>query len=102
MQSKEPTTLETLAANLEKLTANLETLTGNVAQFRHEVTERLDKLEGDQKETNIRLESYQRGLDGMVRMATTIVVTTGAVVILGNLSPALLTLVREFSNLATQ
>ncbi|MEN9217056.1 MAG: hypothetical protein Q6K90_07015 [Gloeomargarita sp. HHBFW_bins_162] len=58
------------------------------------INNRLDKMEA-------RLDTYQRGLDGIVRMATTIIVTTGAVVVIGNIVPAIL-MFTKFAKVATR
>ncbi len=70
MQSKEPTTLETLAATLADVITELRSINA-----------RLSTLEGKVEKLEVELTAYQKGLDGMVRMATTIVVTAGAAVI---------------------
>jgi hypothetical protein len=58
----------------------------------------LDKLEGDVKDLKVELNAYQKGLDGMVRMATTIIITAGAAVIFAPLikeiAPAIASLIK--------
>ncbi|WP_216351232.1 hypothetical protein [Leptolyngbya sp. 'hensonii'] len=46
---------------------------------------------------NYRFSMYQKGTDGMVRMATTIIMATASVVVLANLTPAIVDLVRTLS-----
>jgi hypothetical protein len=48
-------------------------------------------------ETKVELAAYQKGLDGMVRMTTTI--TTGTVMVLGNLIPSILNFVAQTAQL---
>ena len=91
MQSKEPTTLETLAATLADVIGELKN-----------INTRLDKLEGDVKDLKVELNDYQKGLDGMVRMATTIIITTGTVIVLGNLVPSVLNFVTQAAQLSAQ
>jgi len=62
------------------------------------INTRLDKLEGDVKDLKVELNAYQKGLDGMVRMATTIIITAGAAVIFAPLikeiAPAIASLIK--------
>ncbi len=62
------------------------------------INNRLDKLEGDVKDLKVELNAYQKGLDGMVRMATTIIITAGAAVIFAPLikeiAPAIASLIK--------
>jgi hypothetical protein len=51
----------------------------------------VQKLEADVKELRVELNAYQKGLDGMVRMSTTIVITAGAAVIF---APAIASLIK--------
>jgi hypothetical protein len=59
---------------------------------------KVDRLEGDVKTLKVELTAYQKGLDGMVRMATTIVITAGAAVIFAPLikeiAPAIASLIK--------
>ena len=59
---------------------------------------KVDKLEGDVKDLKVELNAYQKGLDGMVRMATTIIITAGAAVIFAPLikeiAPAVASLIK--------
>ncbi len=45
------------------------------------INTRLSTLEGKVEKLEVELTAYQKGLDGMVRMATTIIITAGAAVI---------------------
>ena len=62
------------------------------SEFQSMVITRLGTLEQEQKETNIRLEAFQKGSEGVVGMAKTIIITAGASVIfaplLRELAPA--------------
>jgi hypothetical protein len=50
-------------------------------QLREELGQKVDRLE-------YKFDTYQKGTDGMVRMATTIIIATASVVVLSSLSPA--------------
>ena len=50
-------------------------------QVREELGQKVDRLE-------YKFDAYQNGTDGMVRMATTIIIATASVVVLSSLSPA--------------
>ena len=50
-------------------------------QLREELGQKVDRLE-------YKFDAYQKGTDGMVRMATTIIIATASVVVLSSLSPA--------------
>jgi len=49
--------------------------------MREELGQKVDRLE-------YKFDAYQKGTDGMVRMATTIIIATASVVVLSSLSPA--------------
>jgi len=51
---------------------------------------------------DVELTAYQKGLDGMVRMATTIIITTGTVIVIGNLVPSVLNFVAQTSQLSAR
>ncbi len=53
------------------------------SDFQRLVLERLDKIDQDLRESNIKFDSYVKASEGMTRMATTIIITAGAVVIFG-------------------
>lgn len=46
-----------------------------------QINDHLDQLERDQRETNLRLELFQRDSEGVVGMAKTIMITAGVAVI---------------------
>ena len=50
-------------------------------QLREELGQKVDRLE-------YKFDADQKGTDGMVRMATTIIIATASVVVLSSLSPA--------------
>ena len=50
-------------------------------QLREELGQKVDRLE-------YKFDAYQKGTDGMVRMATTIIIATASVVVLSSFSPA--------------
>jgi hypothetical protein len=50
-------------------------------QLREELVQKVDRLE-------YKFDTYQKGTDGMPRMATTIIIATASVVVLSSLSPA--------------
>lgn len=56
----------------------------------NELNDRLDKQD-------YKFDAYQKGTDGRVRMATTIIIATASVVVLANLSPAINALVTALS-----
>jgi hypothetical protein len=50
-------------------------------QLRDEIGQKIDRID-------YKFDAYQKGTDGMVRMATTIIIATASVVVLSSLSPA--------------
>jgi hypothetical protein len=50
-------------------------------QLREELGQKIDRID-------YKFDAYQKGTDGMVRMATTIIIATASVVVLSSLSPA--------------
>ncbi|MGV2388287.1 MAG UNVERIFIED_CONTAM: hypothetical protein LVR29_08010 [Microcystis novacekii LVE1205-3] len=50
-------------------------------QLREELGQKVDRID-------YKFDAYQKGTDGMVRMATTIIIATASVVVLSSLSPA--------------
>ena len=50
-------------------------------QLREKLGQKVDRLD-------YKFDAYQKGTDGMVRMATTIIIATASVVVLSSLSPA--------------
>jgi hypothetical protein len=55
-----------------------------------ELGQKVDRLE-------YKFDAYQKGTDGMVRMATTIIIATASVVVLSSLSPAVAAIVTALS-----
>ena len=62
-------------------------------QLSHEVSELNDKVE----KLDYKFDTYQKGTDGMVRMATTIIIATASVVVLSSLGPAITAIVAALS-----
>ncbi|MGI0484436.1 hypothetical protein ACN4EK_03305 [Pantanalinema rosaneae CENA516] len=59
-------------------------------QLREELGQKVDRLD-------YKFDAYQKGTDGMVRMATTIIIATASVVVLSSLNPAITALVTALS-----
>jgi len=51
------------------------------SKWRDEIGQKIDRID-------YKFNAYQKGTDGMVRMATTIIIATASVVVLSSLSPA--------------
>ena len=66
--------------------------------FENQVLSRLDRIDARLDKLEIELNAYQKGFDGMVRMATTIIITAGAAVIFAPLikeiAPAIASLIK--------
>lgn len=74
--------------------AGLTQLKDEVNQLKDEVghlNEKVDKID-------YKFEMYQKGTDGMVRMATTIIIATASVVIISGLTPAFTAIVTALSS----
>jgi hypothetical protein len=54
------------------------------------LSDKVDKIE-------YKFDIFQKGTDGMVRMATTIIIATASVIVLSNLTPAISALITAFS-----
>jgi predicted nuclease with TOPRIM domain len=50
--------------------------------------DKVNRLEGQVSRLDDKFDAYQKGTEGMVRMATTIIIATASVVILAGFSPA--------------
>ena len=59
-------------------------------KLRAELGEKIERLE-------YKFDAYQKGTDGMVRMATTIIIAAASVVVLSSLSPAITAVVTALS-----
>jgi predicted nuclease with TOPRIM domain len=69
-------------------------------EFKQDVralADQVEKLDGKVEKLEYKFDTYQKGTDGMVRMATTIIIGTASVVVLSNLSPAVSALVTALS-----
>jgi len=74
-------------SELRQINTRLDKLEADIKKVEMDV----QKLEADVKELRVELNAYQKGLDGMVRMSTTIVITAGAAVIF---APAIASLIK--------
>jgi|GEM_PF-1237723 len=63
-----------------------------------EVELRFGQLDQKLEKLDYKFETYQKGTDGMVRMATTIIIATASVVVLSSLTPAITAIVTALSN----
>jgi hypothetical protein len=64
--------------------------------FQRLVLERLDKIDQEIRESNIKFDTYVKAADGMTRMATTIIITAGTVTILAPLAQSVAPAIRAF------
>jgi len=55
-----------------------------------EISQKIDRLD-------YKFDTYQKGTDGMVKMATTIIIATAFIVVLSNLTPAITAIVTALS-----
>ncbi|HIK41928.1 hypothetical protein [Thermoleptolyngbya sp. M55_K2018_002] len=70
----------------------------DVNQKFEQLDNRLEQLENQFEKLDYKFDVYQRGTDGMVRMATTIIIATASVIVLSNLSPAVNALITALSS----
>lgn len=80
-----------IRGGLIQLGVDVSQLREGVNQLREEVHQLNDKVE----KIDYKFEVYQKGTDGMVRMATTIIIATASVVVLSSLSPAVTAILRR-------
>jgi predicted nuclease with TOPRIM domain len=76
---------------LTELREGLMQLKDEVSQLNHKVDkldDRVEKLDDRVEKLDYKFDVYQKGTDGMVRMATTIIIATASVVIFSGLTPA--------------
>ena len=70
-------------------------------ELREELEEKLEEkfsvLNGKVEKLDYKFDTYQKGTDGMVRMATTIIIATATVVVLSSLSPAITAIITALS-----
>jgi ferritin-like metal-binding protein YciE len=66
-------------------------------QLREELEDKLEDLSEKVEKLDYKFDTYQKGTDGMVRMATTIIIATASVVVLSSLSPAITAIVTALS-----
>jgi hypothetical protein len=60
--------------------------------------QKVEVLSEKVEKIDYKFEVYQKGTDGMVRMATTIIIATASVVVLSSLSPAVTAIITALSN----
>lgn len=87
---------------LIQLGDQVEGLSNQVERLEHKFDEKIERLEHkfDEKieRLDYKFDTYQKGTDGMVRMATTIIIATASVIVLSNLSPAVTALFTTLSS----
>jgi predicted RNase H-like nuclease (RuvC/YqgF family) len=74
--------LSRVTEQLGQRTAELGQKTEELGQKTEELGQKIDRLD-------YKFDAYQKGTDGMVRMATTIIIATASGVVLSNLNPAI-------------
>ena len=74
----------------DKIRESLIQIREELGKVREELGQKVDRLE-------YKFDAYQKGTDGMVRMATTITIATASVVVLSSLSPAVTAIVTALS-----
>ncbi|MFH7243398.1 MAG: hypothetical protein ACHWZW_11165 [Spirulina sp.] len=85
---------------------NLQDLIGEVRnELRNEVRSEIEDVRRDIKDLSdkvdkqdYKFDAYQKGTDGMVRMAITIIIATATVVVIPSLSPAITALINALTN----
>lgn len=85
----------------EQLDDRFEQLEGRFEQLENKfegIGDKVDRLENQVEKLDYKFDVYQKGTDGRVRMATTIIIATASVVVLANLSPAVNALITALSN----
>lgn len=70
--------LRTIKSEVEKLGSDVENLRDNVEKLGSDV----EKLRDNVEKLDYKIDVFQKGSDGMVRMATTIIIAAGTVTIL--------------------
>lgn len=68
-----------------------------IIQLREELGAQVKALDDKIEKLDYKFDTYQKGTDSMVRMATTIIIATASVVVLSSLSPAVMALVTAFA-----
>lgn len=68
-----------------------------IIQLREELGQQVKALDDKIEKLDYKFDTYQKGTDSMVRMATTIIIATASVVVLSSLSPAVMALVTAFA-----
>lgn len=88
--------VEDLSEQFKQLGDKVELLDEKVEQLGDKVEqldEKVEQLDEKVEKLDYKFDIYQKGTDGMVRMATTIIIATASVVVLSSLSPAIATIV---------
>ncbi|NET48549.1 MAG: hypothetical protein F6K09_07425 [Merismopedia sp. SIO2A8] len=85
----------------QKLDAKIEQveqkLDAKIEQVEQKLDAKIGKLEETVSKLEYKFDIYQQGTDGMVRMATTIIIAAASVVVLSNITPAIASLVTALS-----
>lgn len=89
---------EELGQQIQQVTDKVDRLDGKVNQLDSKVNQldnkvnqldsKVNQLDNTVNQLDYKFDAYQKGTDGMVRMATTIIIATASVVILAGFSPA--------------
>ncbi|NJL21426.1 MAG: hypothetical protein HC895_12345 [Leptolyngbyaceae cyanobacterium SM1_3_5] len=66
-----------------------------------QLSDRVDQIDDRLEKLDYKFDVYQKGTDGMVRMATTIIIATASVVVLSSLSPAVMAIATAFATSKT-
>lgn len=88
---------EELGAQIGQLSDRVDRLDDRVERLSNRVDQIDDRLE----KLDYKFDVYQKGTDGMVRMATTIIIATASVVVLSSLSPAVMAIATAFATSKT-
>lgn len=99
-QNPRPTaTLESLAESQVLVLERLEKLDQDQQELKHSQQELKQELTQEIRNLEYKFDAFQKGSDGMVRMATTIIITAGAAVIFAplvrELAPAIAALLKN-------
>ena len=84
----------------EGIDAVRDELSDEISSVRKELSEDIKALSEKVDRQDYKFDAFQRGTDGMVRMAITIIIATATVVILPSLSPAIVALIEAFATAA--
>jgi hypothetical protein len=62
-----------------------------------QLSDKVDRLDDRVEKLDYKFDMYQKGTDGMVKMATTIIIATASVVIISGLTPAFTAIITALS-----